>query len=94
MSPFLNDFSLLGLGFKMWSKIAKIESPDGTMATFTSFMALFHLQQKAGESWSVHMSRFHGLENILRKKLITDLIVLFTVFAVDPTRYGEIADNF
>ena len=94
MSPFLNNPSLLGISFEMWAKIIKIDSPVGTMATFTSFMALFHLQQNAEESWSVYMSRVRRLENMLRKKSITDLIVFFAVFAADPTRYGEIAENF
>ena len=40
MSSFLNDPSLLGLGFEMWEKVIKIESPVGMMATFTSFMSL------------------------------------------------------
>ena len=40
------------------------------------------------------MSRVRGVENMLRKKSITDMIVLFALFAADSTQYGKIAETF
>ena len=37
----------------------------------------------------VYLDRVQGLNNLLRGKTVSDLIVLFATFATDPSPYGE-----
>ena len=52
LGPFINDSKFSHYGFEMWHKIETTQSPDGPLATCTSFRKLFHLKQDTSESWS------------------------------------------
>ena len=94
LAPFINDASYIGKGFEMWGRLQQKYSPHGTMATFTTFMKLFHLKQGAQEPWGAYLARVRGLDNLLRGKTVSDLIVLFATFAADTSRYGELGESF
>ena len=94
LNPFLNDPSFIGKGFEMWERLCRKNATDGPLAVFTTFMQLFELRQGSTEDWGDYMAKVRGIDNLLRGKTVTDLMVLFAIFAADGSRYNELVNSF
>ena len=81
-------------GFETYGRLLEKFSPYNTIAVFTMFIRLHHIQMDPTESIASYMAKSRDVVNFLSGNTINQLASLFLLMGIDDTRFGELNEEF